>query len=362
MRPALKPGLVPVWRNTDTVQIGIDHRRAIALTGMGLAAGLISLLDGSRDLGQLLAAAGDLGIPAATVHRVLSLLAAGGVLDDQPPDLYRRLPDGLHRRLAPELATAALAHGDSDGGARTLARRQNACVRVSGLNPIGLSAASLLAAAGIGSVVTAGPVATAGPAPALPARGGSHPPPASGGGAPWAAAAPASTSPASATRDRRPPPGSLPAARPGRTPDLVILADSYRRDLPAALLRAGIPHLPASASEAIGVVGPQVVPGRSACLRCLDLARADRDPAWPLILAQLAGGWVGPPACDAILAMAVAAQTAAQALSFVDRGAAATAAVNGTLELFLPGWQWRRRTWLPHPYCLCRRIHPDDPQ
>jgi len=163
MRPALKPGLVPVWRNTDTVQIGIDHRRAIALTGMGLAAGLISLLDGSRDLGQLLAAAGDLGIPAATVHRVLSLLAAGGVLDDQPPDLYRRLPDGLHRRLAPELATAALAHGDSDGGARTLARRQNACVRVAGLNPIGLSAASLLAAAGIGSVVTAGPVATAGP-------------------------------------------------------------------------------------------------------------------------------------------------------------------------------------------------------
>jgi len=251
---------------------------------------------------------------------VLSLLAAGGALDDHPAGLYRSLPDGLHRRLAPELATAALAHGDSDGGARTLARRQNACVRVSGLSPIGLSAASLLAAAGIGSVVTAGPVTSAAPASAPP------------------------------------------AARPGRTPDLVILADSYRRDLPAALLRAGIPHLTASASEAIGVVGPLVVPGRSACLRCLDLARADRDPAWPLILAQLAGGWVGPPACDAILAMAVAAQTAAQALSFVDRGAAATAAVNGTLELFLPGWQWRRRTWLPHPYCLCRRIHPDDPQ
>jgi hypothetical protein len=366
MRPALKPGLIPVWRNTDTVQIGIDHRRAIALTGMGRAAGLISLLDGSRDLGQLLAAAGDLGIPAATVHRVLSLLAAGGALDDQPPGLYRSLPDGLHRRLAPELATAALAHGDSDGGARTLARRQNACVRVSGLNPIGLSAASLLAAAGVGSVVTAGPVVAAGPAPALPATssGGSHPPPAPppGGGAPWAAAPPASIPPASASRHRRPPPGSRLAARPGRTPDLVILADTCRRYLPAALLRAGIPHLTASASEAIGVVGPLVLPGRTACLRCLDLARADRDPAWPLILAQLAGGRVGPPACDVILAMAVAAQAAAQVLTFVDRGAAATAAVNGTLELVLPGWQWRRRTWLPHQCCLCRRIRLDDPQ
>ena len=353
MRPALKPGLVPVWRNTDTVQIGIDHRRAIALTGMGRTAGLISLLDGSRDLGQLLAAGGDLGIPAATVHRVLSLLAAGGALDDHPAGLYRSLPDGLHRRLAPELATAALAHGDSDGGARTLARRQNACVRVSGLSPIGLSAASLLAAAGIGSVVTTGPV------PALPAAhsgGGPHPAPGPPAGAP-----PVGAPRAGVTRQNRPPAGTLRAARPGRTPDLVILADSHRRDLPAALLRAGVPHLTAAASEAIGVVGPLVVPGRTACLRCLDLARADRDPAWPLILAQLAGG-VGAPACDTILAMAVAVQAAAQALSFVDRGAAASTVVNGTLELVLPGWQWQRRTWLPHPDCLCGRSQPDDPQ
>jgi bacteriocin biosynthesis cyclodehydratase domain-containing protein len=306
---------------------------------MGRAAGLISLLDGSRDLGQLLAAAGELGIPAATVHRVLSLLAAGGALDDHPAGLFRGLPHGLHRRLAPELATAALAHGDGDGGARTLARRQNAFVRVSGLSPIGLSAASLLAAAGIGSVVTAGQV------PALPAA--RH-----GGGSPHPAAAPPAIAPAA----------DAPAAGARRTPDLVILADSYRRDLPAALQRAGIPHLAVSASEAVGVVGPLVVPGRTACLRCLDLARADRDPAWPLILAQLAGGGADPPACDAVLAMAVAAQAAAQALSFVDRGTAATAAANGTLELVLPGWRWRRRTWRRHQCCFCGRSQPDDPQ
>jgi bacteriocin biosynthesis cyclodehydratase domain-containing protein len=380
MRPALKPGLLPVWRNTDTIQIGIDHRRAIALTGMGRAAGLISLLDGSRDLSQLLAAASDLGIPAATVHRVISLLAAGGALDDAPARPFRGLPHGLHRRLAPELATAALTHGDSDGGARTLARRQNACVRVSGLSPVGLSAASLLTAAGVGSVVTAGQQ------PALPAarQDGrrAHPatvPPADTPGAdsPRAGApradTPGADSPradgpragaprAGSGREHRPPLGSPRAGRPGRTPDLVILADSYQRDLPAALLRAGVPHLTASASEAIGVVGPLVVPGRTACLRCLDLTRADRDPAWPLILAQLAGGGADPPACDAILAMAVAAQAAAQALSFVDRGTAATAAVNGTLELVLPGWRWRRRTWLPHQYCLCGRSRLDDPQ
>ena len=80
MRPALKPGLLPVWRNRDTMQIGIDPRRAIALTGMRGAAGLLRLLDGSRDRGQVLAAARDLGIDPAAADQVMSLLALGFAL------------------------------------------------------------------------------------------------------------------------------------------------------------------------------------------------------------------------------------------------------------------------------------------
>lgn len=309
MRPALKPGLLHVWRNRETLQIGIDPRRAIALTGMGGAAGLLGLLDGSRDRGQVLAAAGDLGISRETADRVLSLLAAGGALQDFPASTYRELPAELRARLAPELATACLAYGDGDGGARTLARRRAACVRVHGTSRAGLSAASLLSAAGIGVVVSAG-------------------------------AAPQSP------------------RRPRRRPDLVILADVHRRDVSDALTTDQVPHLAASAGEAIGVVGPLVRPGGSACLRCLDLTRAERDPAWPLILAQLTRLSADPPACDAVLAAAVAAQVTAQALVFIDRGGAA-AVTNGTLELVLPGWQWRRRTWLPHPRCGCgMRVPP----
>jgi hypothetical protein len=116
-----------------------------------------------------------------------------------------------------------------------------------------------------------------------------------------------------------------------------------------------VPHLATAASEAIGVVGPLVLPGSSACLRCLDLARAERDPAWPVILAQLAGQPdTDPPACDTVLATMVAAQAAGQALAFIDRGAGAAAVTNGTLELVLPGWQWRRRSWQPHPHCGCQ--------
>jgi bacteriocin biosynthesis cyclodehydratase domain-containing protein len=309
MRPALKPGLLPVWRNRDTLQIGIDSRRAIALTGMGGAAGLLGLLDGSRDRAQVLAAAGDLGISRETADRVLSLLAAGGALQDFPASTYRELPAALRARLAPELATASLAYGDGDGGARTLARRLAAYVRVHGTSRAGLSAASLLSAAGVGLVVSA-------------------------------EAAP------------------QPPHHPRRRPDLVILADVHRRDVPDALTRDQVPHLAASAGEAIGVVGPLVRPGSSACLRCLDLTRAERDPAWPLILAQLTRLPADPPACDAVLAAAVAAQVTAQALVFIDRGGAA-AVTNGTLELVLPGWQWRRRTWRPHPRCGCgMRVPP----
>jgi hypothetical protein len=141
-----------------------------------------------------------------------------------------------------------------------------------------------------------------------------------------------------------------------------------------------VPHIAVRADEAIGVVGPLVVPGHTACLRCADLTRAERDPAWPLILAQSEDP---PRACDTILAVGTAALAARQALAFLDqpvlgrpvlgrpvfdqpvfdragadragadRPATAPATLNGTLELVLPDWQWRRRTWRPHPACAC---------
>ena len=353
MRPALKPGLATVWRNRDTVQIGIDPRRAIALTGMRGAEDLLRLLDGSRDRHQVLAAAGDLGMDAGTADRVLTLLAAAGALDDFPAGGHGALPAGTRSRLAPELATTSLAHRDADGGARTLARRQAARVRVHGASRASLWIAGLLSAAGVGLVLSTGP-AVPGPAPPRSPDPQRATPP------------PADPAPGDSARgDREPvPPADRPAAtargprsRPRRRPDLVILADSPRRELPAALVSHVVPHLAASASEAIGVVGPLVLPGRSACLRCLDLARAERDPAWPLILAQLASrASADPLACDTVLATMVAAQAAAQALAFLDQGAEAAAGVtNGTLELVLPDWQWRRRTWHPHPRCGCQR-------
>jgi bacteriocin biosynthesis cyclodehydratase domain-containing protein len=336
MRPAIKAGLLMVWRDPDTLQIGIDSRRAVALRGMHGAEPLINLLDGSRDLGQVLAAAHDLGIGRQAAERVIGLLAAAGALHDFPAATLRAMPDGPRDRLARELATVSLAHGHTDGGALVLARRQAACVRVHGTGLVATGLASLLTASGVGRVSCTGAAAEP---PATGPQLSSWPP----------AGRVRLGHPAGAGRPRC----ARNAPEQRHRPDLAVLADGYPPELPGSLVASSVVHLTAAASEAIGVVGPLVIPGRTACLSCVDMARTDRDPAWPLILAQASGRVPQPAACAAVLAAAVAAQATAQALAFLDRAGPITAVTNGTLELVLPDWQWRRHSWAPHPQCRC---------
>jgi bacteriocin biosynthesis cyclodehydratase domain-containing protein len=350
MRPAIKAGLLMVWRDPDTLQIGIDPRRAIALRGMRGAQTLINLLDGSRDLGQVLAAAHELGISRQAAERVIGLLAAAGALHDFPAGTVRALPDGPRDRLARELATVSLAHGHTDGGALVLARRQAASVLVHGTGLVASGLASLLTASGVGRVSCTG--AAAEPSATGP-RLSSWPP--TGRvrlGHPAADGHP--TADGHRTADRRAGKGRS-AREHACRPDLAVLVDGYLPELPGSLMAGGVVHLTAAASEAIGVVGPLVIPGQTACLSCVDMARTDRDPAWPLILAQISGRTSQPAACAAVLAAAVAAQATAQALAFLDRAGPATAVINGTLELVLPDWQWRRHSWIPHRQCRCSR-------
>ena len=132
MRPALKAGLRPLWRDDGTLQIGVDPRRARALTGLGKAAAVVSLLDGSRDTAEVVRTAEAYGIRQEIVYRVIELLASAGVLDDFPASQRAALPDYLRARIGPELACAALAYGHGDGGAAVLGRRRTAFTRVYG--------------------------------------------------------------------------------------------------------------------------------------------------------------------------------------------------------------------------------------
>jgi bacteriocin biosynthesis cyclodehydratase domain-containing protein len=139
----------------------------------------------------------------------------------------------------------------------------------------------------------------------------------------------------------------------GAVADLVVLTRPTLPDLADALVRDRVPHLAVRAGEAIGVIGPLVRPGRSACLRCVDLRKADADPAWPKIAAQATFAQAQPQACDTVLAAMTATLACAQALALIDRPLVVPVTVNGTLEVVLPDWQWRRRTWPPHPACPC---------
>jgi hypothetical protein len=282
------------------VQIGVDSRRATAISGAHEAADVIRLLDGSRSREEILAEAGRRGVPAPVAERVLTLLTGAGAVIDFPAQAVRTMPCELRAQLGPALAVASLSSQDSDGGARLVARRSATHIQLSGNGLITDLIADLLTKSGVAASV----VSTA-----------------------------------------------IPARDP--VPDLTILVGYRPLEQLAELQRRRVAHLAVCVSEAIGVVGPLVQPRRTACLRCLDLARADRDAAWPLILAQLPASRMDTTAGDPVLATAVAAQTAAQALAFADRPDMTAVTANGTLELVLPDWQWRRRTWPPHRACTC---------
>ncbi len=85
-----------------------------------------------------------------------------------------------------------------------------------------------------------------------------------------------------------------------------------------------------------------IVPGRTACLRCRDLALADRDPAWPVLARQCEAVEANPPAADAALAGALAVSALAALLG-------GRPAVAWRVEGGVP----HRRPIRPHPECGC---------
>jgi bacteriocin biosynthesis cyclodehydratase domain-containing protein len=138
-----------------------------------------------------------------------------------------------------------------------------------------------------------------------------------------------------------------------RRADLVVLADPgpVEPEQRQRLHEASIAHMAVSIDAVRAVIGPLVEPGSSSCLRCADLHRAERDPAWPLLAVQLGGRARRFRAADPGLCVAAAGVAAVQALTHLDGGRPAV--LDGTLEWNLPDWRLRRRSWTAHPRCGC---------
>jgi len=342
--------LVRLWRHTRTVQFGVDPSHAVVLEfGDFAEIRLLDLMDGTRTEPQIHQEAAQLGIPTSVTDRLLRLLRSAGLLFDPAAVIAHRLPEGKRRRLEPELAGLALrnrslgAPASSDrthdrSPASVLVNRHHSRVRVCGRGRMVAPVAALLAAAGVGRVELE-----------IPGRAaiGDH---AVGGLLPGDEG----RSRLLAAQDAvlRAAPDTKVCAVGTERVDLVIFLGTPRPAPLAATTYAlrRQPHLTAWLRDGTVVVGPLVEPGRTTCLQCVDLHRQDRDPAWPLLAAQLATTPERPEPGEVGVVTAGAALTVMQALYYLDGGEPET--MGGTLELRGPG-RIRRRSWTPHPRCRC---------
>ncbi len=315
---------------------------------------VLALLDGTLDLPGVLARASALAVPEARARHLVRVLVAAGVLSSHPSPAAgtrppRRTP-GEQRALVPDAQLLSLVHSSGQGWGVLAARWRSTAVVV-GASRTGLAVALGLAGAGVGRVLVRDDVPV-GPDDVGPGgygvddvgrRRGER-----------AAALVRARCPLVLTEPVAPP-VTAPAEGSGGA-DVVVLVAAGAVDAATgdALVRESVPHLAVLWREGDTVVGPLVRPGTSACLRCLDHHRTDRDPEWPQVAAQLAR--TPPGSRDRPEETALAALTAAlavvQALAQID-GVPEPAALGATLETSLPEGSVAVRPWPPHPRCGC---------
>lgn len=364
MQLQIKSGLRRMWRETGTLQIGLSQRRGTVIAG--LTASDVPLIDQLRDgVDASLFEADDDGLEAARRRELVGLLTEAGVLVGT--GVGRPVREGLGiaaERLVPDAAIWSLVHPDVGDGWSLLAARAARRVLISGAGRLGTTVATTLAAAGVGDLligdgrrVTAGDLAPAGASrpdlgrpreeAALDAirRFGSRAERSGaasdlGGSIPWWSGSTSGHPEHDLAPDR---------------PDLVVLIEHGAADATAAgrLVSADQAHLSVVIREDDILVGPLVRPGSGPCLRCLDLHRGDRDPAWPSVLAQLLSPTSGTLQPEETAASTLAAGLVAlQVLAHLD-GVTEPATAGATLEVELPDGLIARRSWPPHPGCGC---------
>jgi bacteriocin biosynthesis cyclodehydratase domain-containing protein len=308
-------------RGPTSRQFGLDPRAALAVDDLSPPLALmLDELVAPADRADLVARAVRRGADAAVAEELLRRLVAAGALVD------------------------------AAGVERVARRRQEASVAVVGDGPLAVGVAAGLALAGVGAVHVGGPTAalvrTRDLGTGLLDADRGRP-----------------RSDALLDVVRRVAPGARAGPAPARTPpDLCVLADAAAPDPArvAELQLARVAHLVVRLRDGTGVVGPLVLPGRSACVGCVELHRRARDPGWPAVAAALLDvEGSGEPATAA----ATAALAVAQVLAALDAAAAVSssgpgtgpvpAALGASLELDLAGGALRRRPWTGHPDCTC---------
>lgn len=346
-RRFLNRSTVVLWRSARVVQLELGQRRVVIENiGPDDMAALLAREAAGRSESQ--PQPQQPPVPECSVDAPLAelrdVLDKAGFLTDrveQPAALDAaagRPAPPLPAHLLPDLGALRVQLGDDADS--VLRARRAAAVAVHGTSRLATSVAATLAAAGVGCVqlVHGGDVAAADSCP-----GGLTP---ADEGRRFGVAA--------VDAIRRSAPDVDTSAIPrDRLADLVILTDPapVETAVRTSFQLDGLAHLAASVDGSRAVIGPLVLPGVTGCLRCTDLHRIDRDPAWPALAVQLASRPRRRLTSDVALCVATSGVTASQALAYLDRQEPAT--LGATLEWQLPDWRLRRRSWPPHHSCDC---------
>ena len=143
-------------------------------------------------------------------------------------------------------------------------------------------------------------------------------------------------------------------AGPVSTMALVLSDGEPDRDRFDLLLRTGQPSLLLTAREGAVRLGPFVVPGVTACLRCVDAHLGERDERRGVVVAQHTSAvpevtGLPAPLDPALLTMAIG-WAVRDVLTFVagDQPSSWSATVDLEPDLALTRHHWRR-----HPHCGC---------
>jgi hypothetical protein len=304
--PKLRPQIPVLQRAAGEVQVGIDSQTALIFSEPRLVS-VLHALDGTHH-----------------VRDVHDAGAMAGLRADEVDEVMRILDDASMLR---------------EGGRSSASQRagRGHTVRLIGAGPLGAAIAKLLAQSRVGRLWLADTE------PNDPNHG-----PTGNGCAGRAEALCASLAEefdlplATADRWWRPSPAEI---------DLtVMVSDTAEADRLVAedLVRQDQPHLVVRSAGDFVTVGPLVIPGRTACLRCTDLTRRDADSAWPALLDQLTRLRLPAPAALSSWAASIALT---QALAFLRGGT--PEAWGSTLELSEHDLVTRWRTWAAHPDCGC---------
>lgn len=135
--------------------------------------------------------------------------------------------------------------------------------------------------------------------------------------------------------------------------DLVLVAPGRAeadRWLLEQLVRHDLTHMVLGCHRDVGRIGPLVMPGRTPCVGCQDLARTRHDPHWPAVLSQLDRAQARP---QPTLLQWVAARTVLE-VGWLARSLARAEHWQGRVELVdLHYPQQREVNFRAHPDCGC---------